>query len=282
MATTQKKSGDSLSARQWTRRGWELSQGSARVPILGAALVLLFTMGAWALWQHVRPVVLSTESYLVTWDDVEITPPPVWIQGDFREQVARRSSLFGTPLSLLEDDLTPQVAEAFQLHPWVKQVITVRKTHPAWVQVDLEYRKPVALVEVADGLQPVDSDGTRLPPLDFARVDSRHLPRLGGFQTALSGVVGAPWGDPWIMEAARIASLLQPMWEPLHLARIEPILGNPSGKRRYALRTLAGQTIVWGAAPDKNLAEDAEAQRKLEVLSSHQQRHDGLTGLESL
>ena len=70
-------------------------------------------------------------------------------------------------MSILDDELVQKIQTAFSLHPWVANVTHVTKRHPAHVDVELEYRKPVAMVEVhengSDGLYPVDTDGVLLP-----------------------------------------------------------------------------------------------------------------------
>ena len=56
------------------------------------------------------------------------------------------------PLSIMDDNLTRRVYDAFSLHPWVGKVRQVRKFYPARVEVELVYRKPVCMVAVQGGL----------------------------------------------------------------------------------------------------------------------------------
>lgn len=72
---------------------------------------------------------------------------------DLIEQVRRQSEL-PHELSLLDPKLCKTVGDAFASHPWVARVISVRQSFPAEVVVELEFRRPVAMVQVKGGESP--------------------------------------------------------------------------------------------------------------------------------
>ena len=61
---------------------------------------------------------------------------PAWIHTDVKAEVIRNASL-DAALSVLDDNLTVNIAQAFALHPWVAKVTRVSKHHPARVKVEV-------------------------------------------------------------------------------------------------------------------------------------------------
>src|SRR5262245_44699904 len=104
--------------------------------------------------------------------EIEITPPPHWVPHDLVAQVVEQAAL-PEEVSLLDDRLVVDVAEAFRLCPWVEEVVSVSKSFPGRVTVVLNYRRPVAMVEVQAGHYPIDPHGVLLPPQAFSVADTR-------------------------------------------------------------------------------------------------------------
>src|SRR5262249_50902176 len=97
---------------------------------------------------------------------IEITAPPHWGPHDLVEQVVEHANL-PKELSLLDENLVGEVAEAFRLSPWVDEVVSVTKSYPARVVVVLNFRRPAAMVQVRQGQYPIDAHGVLLPPQEF-------------------------------------------------------------------------------------------------------------------
>ena len=96
-----------------------------------------------------------------------------------------------------------QVKQAFGVQPWIKRVKFVNKRFPATVEVEVEYRRPIAMVEVPagmfedfdePGLLPVDVDGCLLP-VELTEQEAAIYPWISGINTSPSGPPGNPWGD---------------------------------------------------------------------------------------
>jgi hypothetical protein len=156
--------------------GWSAArQAIFVVLILGGAAA-----GVFLAWQHFSGKVSERPEYHLQAEDIEITPRPDWVRSDVKAEVVRDSGL--TKLSLFEQQVTVQIAQAFATHSWVAEVRRVSKHYPAKVTVDLVYRKPVAMVVVVmqgkngpeSGLLPVDVHGVLLPPADFSKTEANE------------------------------------------------------------------------------------------------------------
>jgi hypothetical protein len=239
--------------------------------------------GSFAVWQQIRGEVAESDDYRLAADQIEITPSPPWVRGDVKAEALRSAGLTG-PMSILDDDLVQKIQTAFSLHPWVANVVHVSKRHPAHVDVELEYRKPIAMVEVhengSDGLYPVDVDGVLLPSNDFSPLEARGYPRLAGIESSPQGSVGSRWGDPVVAGGARIAIALAAHWTDWKLWSIhwlKPASGSdPSAPADFELVTGAGQAIHWGAAPGSERPSEPTADQKVAELKTFIDQHASL------
>jgi hypothetical protein len=229
----------------------------------------LVSVGAYGLWVHVRPHVLSSEAYMLQTEGVELTPLPAWIRADVKAQVLRDSGL-DEPQSILDDDLVERVAKAFSLHPWVAEVTRVTKQYPARVRVEVVYREPTALVQVSGGWLAVDALGVWLPSADFSRQDVRRYPHITGIESRPSGPEGTQWGDPRVSAAAAIAAAIHEVWTPLGLSEIRPLNeGAPAtvDTNQYEIVTQQGSRVLWGSPPGTEQTGEPLADAKLEWLA---------------
>src|SRR5579871_5974318 len=133
--------------------------------LVTAAFVVGLTFG-WPIVRSFLPDLTVREEYRLRAAAIRIAQPPHWVPRNLVEQVI---SMAGLPeeLSLPNDNVAREVAEAFSLHPWVEEVVSVKKSFPAAIDVELKYRSPVAMVELNQGRYPVDARGTLLPTQDF-------------------------------------------------------------------------------------------------------------------
>lgn len=230
------------------------------------------------LTQYV-PDLHDQPEYAVTVNDIHATAPPEWVPQDISQQVYNRAGL-PEKMSLLDEGLVQQIAEAYQAHPWIKSVQQVRKQQPASVTVEVTYRKPVALVEVREGLYPIDADGTLLPPRDFRQEDVYQYPLVSRISSIPAGPAGHEWGDPVVLGAARLAEILttknhkgEAYWTALGVQRIESpvrIAANDSlDDLIYRLRTPGGSEIIWGRAPGTGHPGEVTADKKIRRLETY-------------
>jgi hypothetical protein len=274
---TQPGAGSALSV--WAAFVGRLVRGPVGATVFMAGLLV----GGWYLtWHVVGAGVLHSDRYLLRLESLEITPLPEWIHTDLRGEVFR-SLAFEEPLSIMDDHLAKRIADGFALHPWVAKVRKVTKLHPARVKVDLEYRRPVCMVEVPGGLLPVDAESAWLRSEDFSPIEASQYPRLTGLDSMPVGSVGTKWGDGRVVGGAEVAAALLPVWAELQLARIVPS-GRPQAGPHYSfdLYTRGGTRILWGLAPGADVTGDVPTAEKIERLRKYRAAHGTLDGPHQL
>jgi hypothetical protein len=255
-------------------RRWGLAGGAMMI-----AAALAACLFAWRKWGH---LVTERSEFRLAAESIDVTPQPPWIRTDVTADVFRDGAL--SRLTALDREVTGKVARAFALHPWVANVTRVSKHHPRRILVQLEYRRPVAMVEVPfhdrGGLFPVDPQGVLLPPTDFDEQQARDYLRVSAGDTWPAGPVGTPWGDQRVTGAAQIADAIGPAWKELALYRIvireEGGVGRRAADPLYELRTRRDTRITWGSAPGREGAGEPSAQDKVARLISFVQTNGTL------
>jgi hypothetical protein len=238
--------------------------------------VAVFSVLWYVVWRKVGGRILASDRYWLTRENVEIPPPPDWIQGDIRIDAFRDASL-DFPLSIMDDDLTARIANAFSLQPWVARVHRVSKFHPARVRVELHYRRPACVVHVRGDLLLVDGDGVLLP--NVSPEEAGRFPRLEGVDTIPIGPEGTRWGDVKVSGGARIAAAFGPAWAKLGLDRIVPctlVAVDRADQYTYELVTRGGRRIFWGRPPGMEAPEETRAADKVAWLLDYRQRNGSL------
>lgn len=255
--------------------------------LAGATAVLAgLIVAAYFAWNHwARPVINVTRHQLLP-ENVEIPTTPPWIRSDIKAEVFRDGSL--ADASALETDLTPRVARAFEMHPWVEKVTRVSKQAPANVVVDLAYRQPIAWVEVPEGMfgqqgqaaLPIDDKSVLLPQADFTAEDLGLFIRIHIENLSMCGPTGTPWGDPRVAAAAAIAAALGQHWVELGLYEIQAVADDSQHsvptRTRYELFTPNGKRLIWGSAPGYEQQGEPTAATKVRVLREYVQREGTL------
>lgn len=236
--------------------------------VLMASFVAVFLAACGAGWIYVRDRVAGQKDYLVCAEQVQLTPlPPKYIRSDVKAEVLKVAQL-DLPLSILDDDLAQRIYERFPLHPWIARVKGVSKHYPARITVEVDYRKPVCVVEVPGGVYPVDEDSVLLPSGDFSPTDASGYPLLRGIDTR-PGPVGTTWGDQRVLEGSRLAATLGEVWLELQLGSLSPVASNedePDEPNRYELLTRSGARILWGRAPEPSATARLVVQAKIARL----------------
>ncbi len=254
-------------------------------------LVGIFIACAYVAWRRISPRVLASLEYVLGPQKLEITPLPPWIHTDISGEIYRDLSRNGPP-SIMDEDLVERVHAAFLRHPWVAKVGQVSKQNPPpKVKVELIYRRPVCMVEVAAGLLPVDAEAALLPTADFTPPEAAKYPRLIGVDRGPLGGAGARWGDSRVAGGAEIASALLPLWEKLELQHIAPILpaetrseNTPAatansarwGEYSFVIISRKGMRILWGPSPATKAPGELSPEQKVKKLEQFVAEHGAL------
>lgn len=256
--------------------------GRGRHAIVGCIAVSVLILAAYFAWRKWGPEFTNHERFVLSPDKIEVTPQPAWIHADVKGEVFRDGSL--KKLKILDEQVAVKVASAFTLHNWVASVKRVSKHPGPRIVVDLEYRQPVAMVEVTQngerGLLPIDVSGVLLPTEDFSPKETRNYLRISADNTAPVGLVGTAWGDERIAAAARLASLLGSAWQPLGVYRIAVSSDREEARRRadlvLELQSRKGSRVVWGKPPGQESSGEASASQKLARLAKYVQENGPL------
>lgn len=251
--------------------GVYVALGLTVVAVIGAATVYL--------WRRHGETVRNDPRYRLKLENVQISQCPEWIRSDVKSQAILLGSL--SEPDIREVDLTVRMAQAFAMHPWVAEVRRVSKDYPPRVTVDLQYRRPVAMVEVHGGLLPVDGTGVLLPPGDFSSNDAIQYPRIAIGDSTPLGAEGTAWGDARVHGAAEIANLLQEKWHTLSLHEIRLSGGQTrqlaGTEATFEILPREGTRVVWGHSPGNEAPGEPTAPLKVARLTEYVKRNGPLT-----
>lgn len=249
--------------------------------LAGASFLLVMT----PVIRRSLPDLSGRPEYQLTLEQLSLTPAPAWIPQDIVEQVFDRAELSARQ-SLQDDLLTERVAAAFHTHPWIERVVSVRKSWPPRLQVEVIYREPVAMVRGVDGFYPIDRNGVLLPSQDFSPSDVERYPVIERVASVPLGKLGEAWGDPAVSEAAQIASVLlekkegRTWWQRLELAGIQVprhvAMVSETDDMEFQLRTKGGSEILWGRSPSSDHPGELTIAQKLQRLEDFQSHYGGM------
>lgn len=249
-----------------------LIQAPAAMSVLWPAALVV---AGYVVWHHWGSDHVIRRYSKIDPTRIEINDPPPYIHSNVVKAVYRDTAM--DQLSLLDRQATAKIAAAFSMHPWVRDVVGVRKFPNGMVDIRVEYRTPVAMVHVfkpdpSDSRSyffPVDGEGTLLPGEEFSKAAIRDyiLIELPGVYTNNS--VGRPFGDQRIESAAKLAEILAPFRNDAQIRSIS-MLGDPRGREleaiQYELTTHNGARLTWGSAPGNEMPGELSASMKLRKL----------------
>ncbi len=247
-----------------------LIKAPASLAILWPMLLIVGGYVGWHRWgsEHV-----SSRYFVIDPTQIQVTEPPQHVRSNIVNAVYRDTAMNG--LSLLDRQATAKIASAFSMHPWVRNVIGVRKLPGGAIDVRLEYRAPVAMVHVfkpdpkdtGSYFFPVDGEGVLLPPAEFSSDETRrfiHIEVPGAYSTKS---VGSLFGDARVEYAARLAELLMPYRQQAGLLSIG-LLGDPRQTKfpQFEIIKQDGSRFAWGSPPGSELPGEPTPINKLRRL----------------
>lgn len=237
-----------------------------------------------ACWNRYQRYILPEEQFRLTDSNLQITPQPTWSPLNLQDVVlgdeATRKS---TPRSVMDLDLIPHTVRSLESIGWIEKIESIRKTKSG-LDIDLQYRNPVAMVEIS---------ATTVPNYTAAKPMHLHVDRngvlMGGNLSDQPGEylvvsVGqpmytdqlmkwSPWMDPRIQGASKIAEVVKDDWKAMGFFRVmtfrKPSTGSDA-RIPFQLWTEFGKQfgvhVVWGNPPGEELTNEASAREKLEAL----------------
>jgi hypothetical protein len=249
-------------------------------------LCSVLAISSYHLWRRYSDQILGQPHYKLDPDCLVVTAQPEWIRSDVAANAVTYGRLGGA--SLLDPELVLQVRQAFGVQPWVKRVKRVNKRYPNTVEVDLEYRRPVAMVVVPrgmfpgcdyEGLLPVDEEGYLLP-VEVNQEEATGYPKISGIDSLPCGESGSPWGDRRVAQAAQIVARIDGLWEPLQLYQVEvppqAALTESPVDETFFLITQKRRRIPWGRPPGQERHGEQTAAEKVAGLKRFLDEHGPL------
>lgn len=222
-----------------------------------AMAALLFLLCRF-LWLYYESEILARPDYILNADKVDVMSVPQWIPADFKKYVFYFSNQVNNDsFNILDAEIANQVARAFECHPWVRQVESVKIRYPAHALLQIRFRDPVAFIETPGKEEKtgflVDSEGTVLPSEYF----SKHQDLLEKFfyveginTKPFSNNYGETWGDHNVAEVSLLAAFLVKDKEFLDLDRIEVKISEDERQlNQYKIYTKKGLEVIWGSFP---------------------------------
>jgi hypothetical protein len=250
-----------------------LIRAPAALSILWPAALII---AGYVVWHHWGSVHVVQQHSQIDPTRIEINEPPPYVRSNVVKAVYRDTAM--EELSLLDRQATAKIAAAFSMHPWVRNVIGVRKFPGGTIDIRVEYRSPVAMVHVykpdpADTRSyffQVDGEGMLLPS-EFAKTEIRKyiLIELPGAYTTSS--VGRPFGDQRVEAAARLADVLAPFRDEAQIRSIG-LHGDPRQRNavQFELTTHSGSRLTWGSPPGEELPGELTLPMKIRKLLAAQ------------
>jgi hypothetical protein len=254
--------------------------------LLALGVVGLLGWAMQAVWQRVEPSIIYREPYQLKAERITMTPQPEWLVADIRAEVIENGGL-DKRLSILDESFMSLIQDAFVLHPWISSVEKITKQYPAGVHVEVAFRKPVAVVEMASEegmlLVPLDEQSVVLPIDDVPEIRKRYMPRIQNIVDRPP--VGQKWDNSRVHGAVDLAVRLADTWEELHLVDIlpstRPEILDQHRFYVYDLMTRGGTRIVWGASPGLSPPGEADFATKLDRLRRCVREHGSLDTVQS-
>jgi hypothetical protein len=216
---------------------------------------------------------MNRELGTLSLEQLIVSPQPDFVRANVREQVFESARL--SRISLLDSQATVEVAHAFEASPWVRRVLAVRKLPSHEIEVQLEYRRPVAMVFVKPALHSkasgagyfaVDADSVLLPSNDFTEqvaLSFLHI-LIEGAYPSTTAMNGTPFGDHRVLAASQLAGLLADHKQALGLLSIE--WSQERNRSVLRVRRTDSSLVTWGSPIGSELPGEPRSDVKFKRL----------------
>lgn len=229
------------------------------------------------------------------------TPPrlvlknrPAWMSDFLAEQIIRSTRPIGAHSSF-DHQLLVDVSHMMQSSPWVRSVREIRRAYTArpgdTIEVDCDFRAPIALVKWKDYYWLVDQDGYKLPEQFTAdQIERVMIDPTGKRQIrVIEGVATAPvqTGRKWPGEdlAAGLKLAMSIGSQPWSNSIVTIDVSNFAGRvdpreAQLSLLTNLHTQIKWGQplGASKSFFVEVPDQRKFQMLTQVQKEYGRVDG----
>jgi hypothetical protein len=201
------------------------------------------------------------QQQLVTWDALSFTSLPPLDASEFLKEVQRAGG-WKDSIDIADPAFLERLQRVCSEHPRVALVRSISLVSPQRIQLDLQFRKPVARLRGTPkmGVTPgkwylIDREAYLLEPLPGESLD--NFLELAGWEGLWP--LDEP-GKGWVMAAARLAELMKKDREAWSLESIvlvrQPVLGS-----ELRLQTRDKRQIIWQTLDNAGQPEPAEEEK---------------------
>ena len=187
-------------------------------------------------------------------------PRPQWISKEDFEQTANLG-IFAANHSIFEPSLSRSLAEKYETSTWVEHVQSVRLVYPALMEVEIDWRKPMARVDRSSMV--LDRQGVVLNLMSDSPA-VRDVPLIAGV-LSLRVDAGKKVPEKDLLDALELINVVRDALSasPGNL-KVASVQREPSGMWRVV--TDMGPSIYWGAFTDDPPMDEPKTQEKAILL----------------
>ena len=240
-------------------------------PVVQTIAVTGSLIAGYLLWdvgeQSLRTYVTQRSFQPVQGEQIALSDAPPWIAGWIEMQLKRQiaAQVSGDPL---DGSGLERAATVLADDPWIVRVKQIRRLPGSMIDVQAEYRMPIALVESVDGYHIVSTTGVLLPGLYMPeQIEAVGLPIIAGVDVDAPRP-GQPWESDRLAAGIQLVSLLdgEPYFQQIEAFDVSGDDGR--GRIQLSLLTHTGGKVIWGLPPRQEASLEPEASLKRDKLRS--------------
>jgi len=239
--------------------------------VLGATVFLLLI-----IHRRVYAHYAVEPQYQINLAPLEVLAAPDWCNDPSLEDAIRVSMKLDGQASIFDKSLIPLLLEKYEKNPWVARVESIEKQFPNKLNVKLELRRPVVVVELKKWNNRsfyylVDKDSVRIPG-EYYTVPALPitLPIVVGVRNS-PPLPGQMWQDKGLSDAIDVAGVFKQyhVYPKLDIAAID--ISNSGGKRNKQSSEIVVLTknhtqIEWGRSVDTDKPFELSSAEKIKNL----------------
>jgi len=206
-------------------------------------LLLFCCLGAWI-------GIRASEKYKLNVKAARF-PMPEWVAPEVEAEV--KASLEGADLHVMQRDVADQIASRLMTCPWVSSVNNIHRSLSEGLNLTVNMRRPVALVQHGGRLHMVDAEGVRLPAEKFSFPGNEPGPVIRYRERLALPKPGEKWEADGVDAGIRLVIFLQKRnaVKALNIAYVDTSkLGTRRNSRAscVSVYTQDGTEIRWGCS----------------------------------
>lgn len=222
------------------------------------------------VWNEYQPQILSQARFGLTAEKIQLAKPqPSWTKMPVNDLLLVQDP----PPSLLDPALVAHTATKLQSVGWIEKINSIKKS-ASGLQIDLDYRKPIAQVFYPDdrATVAVDRKARLFDSEMLVQSEIQSLPHIRVFQPAAKNLTTwAPWPDARIKDCVALADYFGNSWPSIGFYQIVSFQAPDRNaiSKPLELYSKYGSVVIWGSPPGKEVNGEASAEVKFRALAEY-------------